>query len=283
MSLTASLSGWWTRRRRTVLAVTTLAVAGGACVAAVPAAQRLRGHPYFVIERVAIDGAGPALAPEEVREWMALSPTTTLWEARPAALRARLEAHPFIARAEVRRTFPDRLEVRVRERTPVAIAVLDDLYYVDRGGTLFGPLRPADSRNLPFITGLDPDAPAGTRRWLVRRALRLMRRCERADGGPVLGSLSEIHVDADGGATVFPAAPRVPVVLGWGSWPAKLERAARVLREWDDNAERLARLDLRFRNQVVATLRAAPPAAAAAPAPAAPRPRARGGGRGVKA
>ncbi len=275
------MRAWWSRRRRAVLGGAVLALAAAAALAAGPALERLRHHPYFVIERVAIAGAGPALGPDEVRAWLALAPATTLWEVQPALLRARLEAHPFIARAAVRRTFPDRLEVAVREREPVAIAVLDTLHYVDRGGTTFGPLRPQDPRNLPVITGLDPAAPEGRRRWLLRRALRLVRRCERADGP--FGPLSEIHLDFDGGATVYPATPRVPVVLGWGSWPVKLDRAGRVLRAWGGDAERLARLDLRFRNQVVATLRPAPPAAAAAPAPVRTRPRARGGGRGLKA
>ncbi len=121
-----------------------------------------------------------------------------MWEASPGRVRARLEAHPFIATAAVRRIFPGRLEIVVHERQPQAIAVLGDLFYVDRGGATFGPLRPGDPRNLPVITGLDADAPDGTRNWMLRRALRLLRRCER-DTAPsaCVGPLSEVHVDAE--------------------------------------------------------------------------------------
>lgn len=239
-----------------------------------PVVERLRHHPYFVVSHVAIEGVGPALTPDDVTAWIGLADATTVWEAAPARVRARLEAHPFIAAAVVRRIFPSRLEIVLRERRPEAIAVLGDLFYVDRGGETFGPLRDKDPRNLPIITGLDGDVPTGTRNWMLRRALRLLRRCERETTPPACaGPLSEVHVDAEDGITVFPANPRVPLVLGWGSWPTKLDRAARALRGWQDSMDRLAQLDLRFRNQVVATVRPA-----AVPPPPAARPRKRGHG-----
>jgi cell division septal protein FtsQ len=238
-------------------------------------ADALREHPYFVINRVVIHGADQSLTPDDLRAWIGLTDTTTVWEASPTRVRDRLEQHPFIAHASVRREFPGALEIVVRERRPLAIAVLGDLYYVDRGGVTFGPLRDDDPRDLPLITGLDAQAPEGTRNWMLRRALRLMRRFDEA---PSLGTLSEIHFDQATGVLVFPSAPHVPVLLGWGSWAAKLDRAGRALSAWHGSTDRLARLDTRFHNQVVATVRAAPAPAVTAPAATAKR-----RGRGLKA
>ena len=106
---------------------------------------------------------------------------------------------------------------------------------------------------------------------MLRRALRLLRRCDRA---PCLGELSEVHLDDGRGVVVFPASPRLPIVLGWGSWPVKLERAGRALQAWHGAAEGLAGLDVRFRNQVVLSLRAAP-AAASVPSKGAAKPQSR--------
>jgi cell division protein FtsQ len=237
-----------------------------------PAAEALRRHPYFVVNQVVIQGTEHALTPDDLRAWIGLTDATTVWDASPTRVRERLEAHPYVARATVRRQFPGTLEIVVHERRPLAIAVLDDLYYVDRGGVTFGPLRLQDDRDLPVITGLDAHASEGQRRWMLRRALRLLRRC---DGPRCLGPLSEVHVDAQQGVTIFPAAPRVPVLLGWGSWSEKVDRARRALESWQGAPERLARLDTRFRNQVVATVRPLP----APPAPVAkskPRPPGRG-------
>jgi cell division protein FtsQ len=258
-----------------LVALAVLAVAGAIWATHGRAAEALRDHPYFAINQLVIKGCGPALTPDDVRTWIGLGDDSTLWQAVPARVRARLEAHPYIARAAVRREFPGRLEVAVRERRPRAIAVLDGLYYVDRSGATFGPLRPRDSRDYPLITGLDAAAEEGPRTWALRRALRLLRRCDRE---PCIGELSEVHLADQRGVVVYLAEPRVPIVLGWGSWPAKLERAERVLQAWEGAAERLASLDVRFRNQVVLTVRPlpAPPAAAPPPAPHA-------AGRGLRA
>lgn len=261
----------FTRHRWSWLsAIVVLAIAAAVWTGHRPTAAALRDHPYFAISQLVINGCGPALTPEDLRAWLGFTGESTLWEASPGRVRARLLAHPYIAHAAVRREFPGRLEVVVRERQPRAIAVLDDLYYVDRSGVSFGPLRPQDSRDYPLITGLSPDMADGLRTWALRRAMRLMRRCDRA---PCVGELSEVHLEDGRGVVLYPAAPRVPIVLGWGSWSEKLERAARVLKAWHGTSERLAGLDIRFRNQVVLTLRPAP--APPAPPPAA-RPRARG-------
>jgi len=246
-------------------AVAALGAAAAVWAGHGPATAALREHPYFAISQLVIDGCGPGVTPDDLRAWLGFTDESTLWDAAPGRVRARLEAHPYIAHAAVRREFPGRLEVVVRERRPQAIVVLDDLYYVDRSGALFGPLRPRDSRNYPFITGLDPAAGDGARTWMLRRALRLLRRCDRE---PCVGELSEVHLEEGRGIVVYPAAPRVPIVLGWGSWPAKLERAERALHAWHGATDRLASLDVRFRNQVVLTLRQVP----LAPPPQ-PRPR----------
>lgn len=237
-------------------AIAALAIAAAVWAGHGHAGAALRDHPYFAISHLVINGCGPALTPDDVRAWLGFTGDSSLWEASPPRVRARLEAHPYIAHATVRREFPGRLEVIVRERQPQAIAVLDDLYYVDRSGVTFGPLRAQDSRDYPLITGLDPTTAEGPRTWALRRTLRLLRRCERT---PCVGELSEVHLGDRRGVVVYPTAPRVPIVLGWGSWPAKLERAQRALTAWSDAAERLATLDVRFRNQVVVLLRQQPP------------------------
>ena len=246
-------------------AIVGLTLAAGAWATRDVAATALRRHPYFALNQVTITGCGPALTPAEVRAWLGFTPETTLWDASPELVRARLEAHPFISGAVVKREFPGRVDVVVRERRPQAIAVLDELYYVDHSGRTFGPLRPKDSRDYPLITGLDPGLSEGQRTWALRRTLRLLRRCDR-EACVGVGELSEVHLEEARGVVVYPAAPRVPIVLGWGSWPAKLERAGRALRAWSAGAERLASLDVRFRNQVVVTVRQLP--APPAPPPA---------------
>ena len=220
-----------------------------------PGWATLRHHPYFAVTDVTVSGAGPLLTTGAVRDWLGMDGSISAWETSPVEIRARLEDHPMIAQAAVRRQLPRRIGIRIRERRPVAIVALDRLYYVDRHADIFSPLVSGRSHDYPVITGLTADTPAGYREWALRRALHLLRWCGRR---LCFGGVSEVHLHPERGVVLYPNAPRVPVVLGWGSWPEKLTRAMRAVQVWHGAPERLASIDVRFRNQVIATVGAQP-------------------------
>lgn len=205
-------------------------------------------HPYFAVREISVQGAERYVSESAVLAWLDIAPGVSVWDVSPARTRARLEAHPFVARAVVHREFPDRLSIEVRERRPQALVLLDRLYYLDRTGTVFGPLAERNGRDYPVITGMDEHVPAGKRAVVLRRLSRLSRLCARRE---CFGGVSEIHLDARLDVVLHPRSPRVPVVLGWGSWPEKIDRAERALAQWEGEVERLAAVDVRFRNQVV--------------------------------
>lgn len=213
--------------------------------------ETVREHPYFAITEVKVRGAGELLERGAVLRWLHVSAAMSSWDASPYRWRRRLEAHPMIARAEVRRELPGRYEITVRERRPQAIVLLDEPFYVDRAGNAFGPLGPHHSLDYPVITGVRDDMAPGYRRWLLRRSLRLARLCDRIG---CFAGISEIHLDEDLGPILYPIAPPVPIVLGWGSWAEKIGRATRALDQWRGRETSLARVDVRFRDQVVVRL-----------------------------
>lgn len=215
------------------------------------ALEVVREHPYFRVERIEIRGAGPLVDEGDLRQWLGIREGDSLWEATPQSVEARLRAHPMLRSAVVRRVFPGTLDIEVGERQPAAITVLDELYYLDRDGESFGPLGPAHDRNYPIFTGA-ADGADGQRRWALRRALQLLKRSESRE---VELDVSELHLDPDDGLVLFLAEPRLPIYLGWSAWERRLERAERVLASWSESAGQLARVDLRFRDQVVVGLR----------------------------
>jgi cell division protein FtsQ len=191
--------------------------------------ETVREHPYFAIKEVKVRGVGELLERGALLRWLHLGDSLSTWDASPHRWRRRLEAHPMVAHAEVRREFPGRYEINVLERQPQAIALLDEPFYVDRAGNAFGPLGNNHSLDYPVITGVRDDMAPGYRRWLLRRALRLVRLCDRIG---CFGGVSEINLHPQLGAILYPTAPAVPIVLGWGSWVEKLDRAARALQQW---------------------------------------------------
>jgi len=232
----------------------SLAIIAGTWWAAPRAWRAIHDHPYFAIRQITVRGTS-RLSRAQLLGWAGVHAGSSIWDASPDPVRARLLEHADLADADVRRDFPHRLVISVHERNPLAIAVLDDLYYVDRGGHLMDRLRDSDSRDLPLITGLSMAEMNGRGLLFLQRATRLIRLCLREGCGD---SVSEVNVDADRGVTIIPLHRPVAILLGWGDWRTKLARTTRVLAAWEGQESRLAQLDATFANQVIVRLRQQP-------------------------
>jgi cell division septal protein FtsQ len=211
-------------------------------------------HPYFAVDEIVVTPtvrvrSGALLA------WTSLKPGISIWSVDPAALGARLERHPWIRRATVRREFPRRLMVSVAEREPAAVVLIDQLYYVDRGGTVVARVGRDDTLDLPFVTGIEAAVLAGERpfpRHAIRQALKLLQSM-RAAG--LSFRVSEVHIEREQGITVFPVAPRVALVFGWNRFPLKLERLERVLDGFAGRESEIREIDLTYGAQAVIRMR----------------------------
>jgi cell division protein FtsQ len=173
-----------------------------------------------------------------------------------ALVEAALRRHPWIRSVEVRRRLPPALEVRVVERRPVAIVELGGLYLVDSTGEVFKRALPGDGLDLPVVTGIGRDA------WVDRRAevepllhgaLALLDHwAER--GLDRHAPVSELHIDADYGTTLWAGPEGIEVRLGQGGLPEKLTRLEQVLAavEADGGKAEVLHLDNRRRPDWVA-------------------------------
>ena len=171
------------------------------------------------------------IAQGELRELSPVGPGDHLLFADVDALAATLRRHPWIAAVEIRRVLPPALEVTVTERRAAALVNLDGLYLLDAHGRVFKRAAPGDGLDLPLVTGIARDEFTERQAELeplLAGALALADRwSERGLGQRAV--LSEIHVDADWGVTLFAGDEGTEVRLGTGDIPAKLERLERVL------------------------------------------------------
>ena len=125
-----------------------------------------------------------------------------LWSVPSKEIARRLSGHPWVRSVSVRKSFPDRLVVRIQERTPVAMVNLDVLYYLDAEGRPFKRLTAYDPKNFAIVTGFsrgellrkDPVTVQN-----LRKTLDLLRGVE---AGSLRQNVSEIHFDAQDGYTV---------------------------------------------------------------------------------
>ncbi|GAB4227937.1 MAG: hypothetical protein OHK0028_01100 [Deltaproteobacteria bacterium] len=125
-----------------------------------------------------------------------------LWSLSAGEVARRLSEHPWVRTVTVRKSFPDRLVVRIDERRAVAMVNLDALYYLDAEGKPFKRLTAYDPKNLAIVTGFsrqellrkDPVTEGQ-----MRKTLDLLRGVEN---GALRQNVSEVHFDALEGYTV---------------------------------------------------------------------------------
>jgi cell division protein FtsQ len=173
-----------------------------------------------------------------------------------------LEAIPWVEQATVRRALPNRIQVEVIERTPVAFLRQGaELALVDAQGVILE--RPLEGDfHFPVVSGID----AGMRREERARRLQMLvaflQDVDRARvGAGELVSEVDLSDAADLRATlerlpagsVADAAAAGPIVVHFGN--GDFQNKYRVLLEnigqWRATAGRVDSVDLRFNGQVV--------------------------------
>ncbi len=165
----------------------------------------------------------------------------------------KIEEHPWIARADVERSFPDQVVIRVVEREARAIIDLGYLYYVDKAGEVFKMLDADDQLNYPVITGIDRqyllDNPDQTQDPL-NQALQLIDELNNRDVFN-LEDVSEIHYDQQEGLILYTRIGGVPVRLGKMGFKGKLNRLERIYSDLESRLMALKYIDLNVTDRVI--------------------------------
>ena len=168
------------------------------------------------------------------------------------ALRKQVETIAWVRSAALTRVFPNRLEVRVIERTPVAfVNVPGQVSLVDSEGVLLDKPEGA-SFDFPVITGLDWNAGLEGCRTRIALYQEFMR--QLGDEIPHSGwTLSEADL-ADGDdlkALIVQGRETLQVHFGREDFLEHFHHFLTVLPELRKSQAPLDSVDLRYRNQVV--------------------------------
>lgn len=214
--------------------------------------QVLLESGYFGVEQVRVEqqvrvSEGDILDASDIRVG------DSLFDLELHMIGRKIEEHPWIARAEVERSFPDQVVIRVVEREARAIIDLGYLYYVDRSGDVFKMLDAEDDLNYPVITGIDRqyllDNPDQTESCL-QLTLRLMEILDtRARFN--LDEVSEIHYDELDGLILHTRVGGVPVRMGKKSFDTKLNRLEAIYDDLEPRLLALKYIDLNVTDRVI--------------------------------
>jgi cell division septal protein FtsQ len=242
---------WTVRATAAVLVIAVAAIAWPVVSAAV------ERHPYFAVREVVVRG-NRRLAATEVRAVAAIEPGISIWRVDGERAQDQLRQLPWVHSARVRRQLPHRVLIQVREERPMAILAAADAaaphLYLAAPGRLVAAVGPADPCDLPYVTGLAVGDLRGGDAFVpraIRQALVLIRLAGR------LGAVSEVNIDRRRGLTLLPVRPAVPIELGWGRYPQKLERLPPVVARWAGREAEIEGINLMFDDQAIVRRRAA--------------------------
>lgn len=234
---------WEARLRRWSL---RLATAAGILVVMVGGCQILAWSPLLSLKRVEVSTDG-RLERREVLQLGGVKPGESLLHISPSEIRGKLEAHPWVERVWVERSFPNTLRIRIEERKPVAKALVEgSLFLVDASGSIF----PAYDRPPPgewiTLVGLkleDLDARPEACRRVVLEGMALASLLTRHSRW----AAQEIGVDPDKGLRLALQGGPSEVLLGFGELTQRVKRLEKILEHLstEGRLQDVVRIDLR--------------------------------------
>jgi len=187
-----------------------------------------------------------------------------------AQQKAQLEQIPWVESASVMRFVPNRLQVQIHERTPVAFArVGPRMSLIDAGGTLM-ELTAKRKYSFPVILGMNPGEPLSTRAPRMKAYAEMVSELD-SGGAHYSQDLSEVDLSdlEDVKVRVNDPAGDVLVHLGSSDYLRRYKIYVAHAQGWRQQFQKLESVDLRYDNQIIVNPDMEHPAKTAALSPAA--------------
>lgn len=206
------------------------------------------------LRQLRIDGPFDRVSTAQVQAAVRPHAAPGFFAVRLDEVRAAVEKLPWVGSVDVRKRWPDVLEVRLRERNAAAVWLGSELVDVD--GKLFSVPRASVPPGLPRFAGPRPR---------VREVLDFYREVE-----PQLGEhamrLAAVQMSRRGG-WLLRLTDGTELVLGSKDARTRLARFLAVQAPLADPSARMARVDLRYANGFAVAWQAVPPSASPSMAP----------------
>lgn len=198
--------------------------------------RRLCQCDFFQITAVRING-NRMTSKGQITALSRVDIHSNLLDINVAQVQSLLESHPWIARAEVIRDWPNRLLINVHEKNPVALLNRKTgLFYLDGKGQTIAAVDPAQEVDFPVITGLENFHFNSVQSLKIHEPLQqafdLLKLANR--NNPILPeqNISEIHITGKGELILYLLDRPFPIYLGQnGKMSTRYYRLVKVLKD----------------------------------------------------
>lgn len=211
--------------------------------------------PYFRIREIIVNGE-KKLSEIEVLNLARIDIGSNILAVGLKDISKRIEQHPWVEQAMVKRRLPRKIVIDIIERTPAVMINLDRLYLVDKKGLIFKEVGPEDFFDIPVLTGLESEDPANNEsvpKRLIEKALSILY---VATKGKFMGTkeISEIHMDPCAGLTLFTVKDATQVKLGFGDYTEKLNNLKKIMADLEKRREKAEYINLSYGKKVYVKL-----------------------------
>lgn len=160
---------------------------------------------------------------------------TSMLEVNKSEIIKQLAEVSWIAEAEVKKNWPAAVEIIVKENTPLALvdhgkSKKHQLYYIDKHGVSFLPVKPGGAVDFPVITGLPLVKDNEVRGESLDKALTFLQKVRRNDPHLPAHSVSEVHVNSEGELVVYLVEHPFPIFFGSADTVQNYGRLVEVLK-----------------------------------------------------
>ncbi|MFO7536360.1 MAG: FtsQ-type POTRA domain-containing protein [Kiritimatiellia bacterium] len=222
--------------------------------------ELLSTNPEYRLRVIDVVSDGKLAPPAKVKQWAEIDIGMNMHEIDIGKIRkSLLRSVPVIKSMEIRRLMPDRIEIRLSERLPIACLGLHRSFGVDPGGYVFA-IPPAGA-SMPTITGsLEQISPGICLQGRLLNAVEVVDMLNRTSLGALL-RVEALDV-RDPECLLLKLADGPLVRLSWPdmamSTPdsrlaldGKLRSLARVLDDARMKNKRLSKVDMTFSDDYI--------------------------------
>lgn len=175
--------------------------------------QVVQAPSFFAIRAIAVEGSS-LLSPWEVEQIAGVSRGMSLLKINLQQIRARLVADNRIVDAEIRRSLPGTLRIRIEENVGIAaIPAFTGWLEIDKVGRVLAVTNDFASLNLPVVTGLKHGFVTVGQRLPDDSGWEIAHDCLAAMSPYMLSQISEINVADPANIVVWTRDP-LRIIVG---------------------------------------------------------------------
>lgn len=193
---------------------------------------------FFQLRTVEVQGTS-RLQPADIQALVRQSVEKTgVWQADLNGINERIEALPWVRTAVVSRVLPDRIRVRITERTPRAVTRTSAgrFRWVDEEAALLGEMQPTDQIPAFFLRGLSDEDSESARNENRERVAKFLELQQSWDNVGLSERVSEVNLMdiRDVRAQLAGDNAQIEVRLGSRDQAERLKGALKALDSRDD-------------------------------------------------